>query len=90
MASLSPESRLQAILHAYLQSVDRGERELKHFLSNARIDSVGTQNMAGAHFRLAQIYEQTSRRDLARAAYGEALKINPQHADAKKALDALK
>ena len=72
------------------RSYDRGERELKHFLANARIDSVGTVNMAGAHFRLGQIYEKTERRDLAKASYGETLRINPQHADAKKALDALK
>jgi len=71
------------------KSLDRGERELKHFLANATA-SAGTQNFAGAHFRLGQIYEKTARKDQAKAEYSEAVKINPQHADAKKALEALK
>lgn len=71
------------------KSYDRGERELKFFLANAPKDMI-IQNMSGAHFRLGQIYEKTARRDQARAEYAEALKINPQNQDAKKALDALK
>jgi len=72
------------------RSYDRGERELKLFLTRANPDSVGAINMAGAHFRLAQIYEKTSRPELAKASYGETLRINPQHADARKGLAALK
>lgn len=72
------------------RSYERGERELKHFLANGTIATVGMPNMAGAHFRLGQIYEKTARKDQAKAEYSEALKLNPQHADAKKALEALK
>jgi tetratricopeptide (TPR) repeat protein len=70
-------------------NLDRGERELKFFLANIPT-AAATQTVAAAHFRLGQIYERTARKDLARAEYTEALRINPQLADAKKALDALK
>lgn len=70
-------------------NLERGERELKFFLGNLPA-IMATQTIAAAHFRLGQIYEKTGRKELARAAYTEALKINPQLADAKKALDALK
>ncbi|MEK7402276.1 MAG: tetratricopeptide repeat protein [Gemmatimonadota bacterium] len=69
---------------------ERGERELRFFIANATVEKVGIQNYAGAHFRLGQILEKTNRRDQAKTEYQEALKLNPQHADAKKALDALK
>jgi len=72
------------------KSMDRGERELKHFLSVATLEKDGNANVAGGHFRLGQLYEKTSRKDLAKAEYQETLKINPQHADAKKSLAALK
>ena len=71
------------------KNLDRGERELKHFLSNLPKD-VAVVTLSAAHFRLGQIYEQTARKDLAKSAYGEAVKQNPQNQDAKKALDALK
>jgi len=70
-------------------NLERGERELKFFQANLTKD-VPTQTIAAAHFRLGQIYEKTARRDLAKMEYAEALRINPQHPDAKKALDALK
>jgi tetratricopeptide (TPR) repeat protein len=72
------------------KSYERGERELKYFLANATLQSVGYRNLAGAHFRLGQIFEKTNRRDEAKAEYSETLKIYPQHADAKKALEGLK
>jgi tetratricopeptide (TPR) repeat protein len=72
------------------KSLDRGERELKTFLSTATLDKQGMNNLAGAHFRLGMIYEKTARKDLAKASYNETLTINPKHADAKKALEALK
>jgi tetratricopeptide (TPR) repeat protein len=72
------------------KSLDRGEREIKTFLETATIEKQGPGNMAAAHFRLGMIYEKTARKDLAKASYNETLKINPKHADAKKALDGLK
>ncbi len=47
-------------------------------------------NLSGAHFRLGHIYEKTSRRDEAKAAYAEAVRINAQNVDARRALEALK
>jgi tetratricopeptide (TPR) repeat protein len=79
-----------AVSAASGKSYERGERELRYFLANATLQSVGYRNLAGAHFRLGQIQEKTARRDQAKAEYAEALKINPQHSDAKKALEALK
>jgi len=70
-------------------NLERGERELKFFLANLPQD-MATVTIAAAHFRLGQTYEKTARRDLAKVEYAEALRINPQHPDAKKALDALK
>lgn len=72
------------------KSIEKGERELRYFLANGTLKTVGNQNLAGAHFRLGQICEKTNRRDQAKAEYTEALKINPQHPLAQKALDALK
>jgi Flp pilus assembly protein TadD len=40
--------------------------------------------------RLGTTCEKTGRTDAARAEYAEALRLYPQHVDAKKALDALK
>lgn len=72
------------------KSYERGEREIKQFLATATIEKQGIGNLSGAQYRLGTIYEKTSRRDLAKAAYAEAVKVNPQNADAKKALDNLK
>jgi tetratricopeptide (TPR) repeat protein len=72
------------------KQLEKGESELKWFIANTTVEKVGTNNTAGAHFRLGQIYEKTNRRNLAKPEYEETLKINPQHADAKKALAALK
>lgn len=70
-------------------NLERGERELKLFLANLP-KNAAFQTIAAAHFRLGQIYERTSRKELARGEYTEAVRINPQLVDAKKALDALK
>ena len=69
---------------------ERGERELRFFLTNASLEKVGVQNLGGAHLRLGQILEKTSRRDQAKSEYAEAVKINPLNLEAKKALDGLK
>jgi len=79
-----------AVSAASGKSFERGERELKYFLADATLQSAGYRNLAGAHFRLGQICEKTNRRDQAKAEYSEALKINPQHPDAKKALEGMK
>src|SRR5690349_21431353 len=72
------------------KQLEKGESELKWFIANTTLEKVGVPNTGSAHFRLGQIYEKTNRKDLAKAEYQETLKVNPQHPDAKKALDALK
>lgn len=70
--------------------LDKGEKELKHFLGIATVEKQGVVNVAGGHYRLGQIYEKTNRKDLAKAEYQETLRIRPDYPDAKRALDALK
>jgi tetratricopeptide (TPR) repeat protein len=69
--------------------LDRGERELKGWLASPPKDAP-TITLAGAHHRLGMIYEKQGKKDLARAEYLEAVRINPNNEDAKKALAALK
>ncbi len=69
--------------------MERGERELKLFLANAPAETT-TQSFSNVHFRLGQIYEKTGRKELARSAYEESLKLNAGQAEAKKALAGLK
>lgn len=69
-------------------NLERGEREAKFYVERAK--DAPPANMSNAHWRLGQIYEKTSRRDLAKAEYTEALKLNPQNQNAKKSQEALK
>ena len=69
--------------------LERTERELKIWLA-AVPKEANIQTISFVHYSLGQVYERTARKELARAEYNEAIKINPQNADAKKALDALK
>ena len=69
-------------------NLERGEREAKLYIANAK--DAPAANMSNAHWRLGQIYEQTGRKDLARAEFTEALKLNPSNQNAKKSLEALK
>jgi tetratricopeptide (TPR) repeat protein len=70
------------------KNLERGEREAKFYIENAK--DAPPANLSNVHWRLGQIYEQTARRDLARAEYTEALRINPENQNAKRSLDALK
>ena len=69
--------------------MERGERELKWYLANP-VPNDSPRSTANVTFRLGTIYEKTGRKEEARAAYNEALRIVPDHAEAKKALAALK
>lgn len=71
------------------EHLSRGEEVVKQWLANPPSQAT-VDNKATAHFRLGQVYEKTSRRELARAEYEQALKINPKQEEARKALDALK
>jgi tetratricopeptide (TPR) repeat protein len=70
------------------KNLERGEREVKYYLENAK--DAPPANLSNAHWRLGQIYEKSSRKELAAAEYNAALKINPQNQNAKKALEGLK
>ena len=45
---------------------------------------------SSVHYRLGNIYERQGKPDRARAAYAEALRLNPKNEDARKSLAALK
>src|SRR5262249_36983607 len=71
------------------ENLDRGEREMRYWISNAPADAPMLTRSA-SHSRLGTILEHQGKRDAARAEYETALSINPKNADAKKRLDALK
>lgn len=71
------------------KQLERGERELKFYLANPPKDAL-PQTLSFVRYHLGQIYEKTARRDAARAEYAEAIRLNDQNADAKKALAALR
>jgi tetratricopeptide (TPR) repeat protein len=71
------------------EQVQRSEEAVKRWIANPPTQAT-TDNRATAHLRLGQLYERTSRRELARGEYEQALKINPRMEEAKRALDALK
>ncbi len=76
---------------AYLsgEQLQRGEEGARRWIANPPAQ-VPANSKATAHLRLGQIYEKTSRRELARSEYEQALSINPRLDEAKKALDALR
>ena len=69
------------------QHLDRGEASLKRWLARPPRDARQI-TVAGAHHRLGQIHEKNGRPDAARAEYEAALRINPKHDEARKALAA--
>jgi len=72
------------------KNIERGEVEIKQYLAVATVEKSGINNMSAAHYNLGTIYEKTARKDLAKTEYVEAVKVNPQNTNAKKALSALK
>ena len=71
------------------KNVERGEAEMKKYLAHPPAN-VNPQTLSFVRYHLGQIYEKTSRKEPARAEYSEALKLNKDNADAKKALGNLK
>lgn len=71
------------------QGLERGERELKFYLANPPKD-VNDQTLSFVRYHLGRIYEQTARKESAKSEYAEAVRLNKDNADARKALGALK
>jgi tetratricopeptide (TPR) repeat protein len=70
-------------------NLDRGEREIKQWMSLAPKDAP-SGNYFAAHYWLGLIYVAQGKKDVARTEYEAALAINPKNEDVKKALAALK
>lgn len=71
------------------KNLERGEAELNRYLAMPPKE-INPQTLSFVRYHLGQIYEKTSRKDIAKAEYTEALKLNKDNADAKKALGNLK
>ena len=65
-----------------------GEAALKRYLGST--PTVQDPPLAAAHWRLGMLYEQIKRAADARAQYKAALRLDPEHAEAKSALRKLK
>jgi tetratricopeptide (TPR) repeat protein len=70
------------------KNLERGEREAKFYLANAKDAMPG--NLVAVHWRRGQIYAATGRKESARAEYTETLRIYPQNRVVRKSQDALK
>ena len=66
--------------------MERGERELKHFLANAPKDNTTPQSFSNVHYRLGMLYDKTGRPELAQREYAEAVRWNPKNEAAKRAI----
>ena len=71
------------------EQLPRGEEVVKRWIANPP-SQVNSDTKAVAHLRLGQIFEKTSRRDLARTEFEQAVRFNPKLDEARKALDAVR
>jgi tetratricopeptide (TPR) repeat protein len=71
------------------KQMERGERELKLYLEHPPKDMTDA-TASFVRYHLGQIYEKSARKDAAKAEYIEAVRLNKDNGDAKKALVALK
>lgn len=70
------------------RNLERGERELKLYLDRPPTD-VTDATLSFARYHLGRIYEKSARRDAAKSEYAEAVRLNKDNADARKALAAM-
>jgi tetratricopeptide (TPR) repeat protein len=71
------------------KSLERGEQEMKRYIARGT-PAPNEPPLANAHWRLGTIHEKRGQRDLARAEYQAALRLNPQLDGAKQSLAKLK
>jgi tetratricopeptide (TPR) repeat protein len=69
------------------QRLDRAEECLKRYLGH--LPGPESAPLANAQFRLGQVHQKKGNKAAARAAYQEALRLDPRLEDAKKALASL-
>ena len=70
------------------KNMERGERELKFYLEHPPKE-INDATISFVRYYLGQIYEKTARKDAAKTEYTEAVRLNKDNADAKKALNAM-
>ena len=70
------------------ENLERGVECMKRYLQNEPDED--NPSLDAAHWRLGMIYEKQGKTELARVEYEEAIKLNPQNKDYKKALKKLK
>ncbi len=72
------------------QQLERGEQAIKQYLALPAPPPGGALPLpTNAQWRLGQIYEHQGRKDLARSAYQQAVRLNPENRNAKDALRKL-
>lgn len=71
------------------ENFDRAERETRTWIAGAPAD-VFKGNLSLAHYLLGQFAEKGGKKDVAKAEYQQAITLNPNNGDAKKALDKIK
>lgn len=71
------------------EQLPRGEQSLSQWLA-APPKEAGDVAKASAHARLGTVYERMGRRELARAEYQTALRLDSRNEDAKRGIDGLK
>ena len=69
--------------------LERGEAALRRYIAEA-VPAAGEPTIATAHLRLGAIQERRGQKDLARASYQTALRLEPTLVAAKSALDKLR
>jgi tetratricopeptide (TPR) repeat protein len=69
------------------QRLDRAEQALKQYLQHQPTET--QPPLAAAHWRLGMVYEKKGLKDLARQEYNAALRLDPNHREAREALKRL-
>jgi len=70
------------------QNLDRAVECFRKYLTKE--PGKDSPSLAWAHYRLGMVYEKKEEKELAKKEYQAALKLDPDHKEAKKALKDLK
>lgn len=72
------------------QQLDRGEEALRKYLSAPPPPALNVPSLSVVHLRLGNIAERRGNKAAARAAYEQALRLDPRSNQARRALEGLK